>query len=187
MNKLFSICCISILSIGLFSCGSNHDSVETANKVNESRIDDHHMNIHEDDAAFLVKATESNMLEIELGHLALRIASHQDVKNYAQMMVDDHTKANEKVKELALAKNVTLPSALGSEDQKHYDEMSKMTGKEFEKHYINMMVDGHEEVLKAYRTEADKTSDAELRAFASEMLPTIMKHQEDAKRIKEKL
>src|SRR5688572_22529961 len=100
------------------SCGDGRkDSTEMAEDQNEEALD----NKKEDDAEFAVEAADAGLLEVQLGTLALTKASSPEVKRFAQMMVDDHTKANNELKALAQQKNISLPTTLGNEHQRKYD------------------------------------------------------------------
>jgi putative membrane protein len=187
---------IGTMLIGLSACNSNmtthDDSVDTAQKMNEAMTDNNSTannpgQVTEDDTKFAVMAADAGMAEVELGKLALSKSSNADVKQYAQMMVDDHTAANNKLMTIAASKQITLPTAISDKHKKHVEDMSKMSGKDFDKHYVDMMVDDHGEVVDAFKKENENTKDAELKSFTSETLPTLMKHHDQAKALKDKM
>lgn len=173
-------------SLGVFTfqaCSSeskkNEDSVEQAedmNEANEPTKDD-------DDAEFAVKAASGGMMEVELGRLAQQKAQSQAVKDFGAMMVEDHSKANEELKTLATSKNIILPSTMGEDHQKHVDELSKLSGAEFDKKYVKMMVDDHKEDIDHFKEAADDAKDMEIKAFAAKTLPTLQKHYDAIKNI----
>lgn len=192
LNLLF----IGTMLIGLSACNgnatSNDDSVDTAEKMNEAMTDNNNTannpgQVTEDDTEFAVMAADAGMAEVELGKLALSKSSNADVKKYAQMMVDDHTAANNKLMTIAASKQITLPASISDKHKKHVEDMSKMSGKDFDKHYIDMMVDDHGEVVDAFKKENENTKDAELKTFTSETLPILMKHHDQAKAMKDKM
>src|SRR5581483_6299137 len=88
------------------------------------------------DRAFMMKAAEGGMAEVEMGNVAKANASNDAVKNFGQRMVDDHTKAGDELKSLASQKNVTLPSSLNGKDQAMKDKMSAMKGDAFDRAYM---------------------------------------------------
>jgi putative membrane protein len=187
---------IGTLFIGLSACNNsttaNDDSVDTAEKMNEAMTDNNNATnnpaqVTEEDTEFAVMAADAGMTEVELGKLALSKSSNADVKKYAQMMVDDHTAANNKLMAIASSKQITLPSSISDKHKKHVEDMSKMSGKDFDKHYIDMMVDDHGEVVDAFKKENENTKDTELKTFTAETLPVLMKHQDQAKAIKDKM
>ncbi len=99
------------------------------------------------DQDFLKKAVIANLAEIELGRLAGQKAQNPEVKQFAQMMVNGHTKALDELKQLAQGSaGAELPSAL---DEKHLElqqKLSGLSGEEFDREYMAAMVDAHEDV-----------------------------------------
>ena len=108
-----------------------------------------------DARGFINDLTIANLAEVQLGKMAGQKASSSDVKSFGQMMVQDHTKANDELKQIATQLKVQPPAQL---DQKHKDlsdKLSKLSGAEFDREYINAMVMGHEEVLGKLRARAE--------------------------------
>lgn len=166
------------------SCGEGRkDGTEVAEEQNEETVN----NRLEDDAEFAVEAADDGKLEVELGTLAATKASSPEVKQYGQMMVDDHMKANEELKALAQQKNITLPAALGAENQRTYENISTKTGAEFDKEYIDQMVKDHREVIEDFEEQAEEGNDAEIKAWASGKLTTLRHHLEEAERLQQTL
>jgi putative membrane protein len=109
---------------------------------------------------FFEKAAIANMAEIRLGQLATQRAESQDVKQFGQMMVDEHTKALDQLKEAAQKANITLPTDIDSKHQKKQDKLSEASGAEFDKKYIDAMVDAHKDVAKMLKDESKKSAGA---------------------------
>ena len=110
---------------------------------------------------FVEKASIVNMAEIQLGQLAAERAQDPQVKQFAQTMVDDHTKAQEQLKTVASDQNIPIPSALDGKHQKLHDKLAKLQGAEFDRAYMDAMVDGHkdaEKLLKKRAEQKDKAS-----------------------------
>src|SRR5205085_8885052 len=95
------------------------------------------------DRDFMTKAAIGGMEEVELGHLATQKAASNDVKQFGQRMVDDHSKAGNELKSLAAQKNVTLPTALDQAHQGDVDRLTKLSGAAFDREYMGMMVKDH--------------------------------------------
>lgn len=110
--------------------------------------------------------------------MAREKAQSNDVKEFAAMMLADHSKADEALKSLASQKNITLPARLGEDEQKHVDELAKLTGAEFDKKYVDLMVDDHEEDIKLFKEAADDADDTAVKTFAANQLPILQKHLE---------
>ncbi|NTE01195.1 DUF4142 domain-containing protein [Agrobacterium tumefaciens] len=138
--------------------------------------------IDEAGATFLRKAAVGGIMEVEAAKIALKNASDQNVKDFATKMLADHTQANKELKDFAIAKKVITPDALPAEDQIHLDEMKKMTGAAFDKHYIDMMVTDHEKTVALFK-EGVSNKDSGLKAWATKTLAIIEQHNEMAKKI----
>ena len=102
-------------------------------------------------------------------------------------MVDDHGKANEKLKAAAEKQNLTLPTNLTSKQQATYDMLKTKSGADFDKAYVAAMVKDHEEDVKEFKREVNKGKDEHIKAFASETLPVIQGHLEKIKAIQSKM
>ena len=89
-----------------------------------------------DDKKFLRDAAVGGLVEVELGKLAMQKASSDTVKQFAQKMVDDHTKASEELKQVASKANISVSDSLDSKHQSRIDKLSKLSGLEFERAYI---------------------------------------------------
>jgi putative membrane protein len=123
------------------------------------------------------------MMEVSLGQTAQQQAASQRVKDFGSMMVRDHTKANDELKAIATAKSFTLPAMLPEKHQKHVDDLSKKTGNDFDKDYIKMMVDDHEDDIKKFEKAASDATDPAIKDFAARTLPTLRAHLDSAKAI----
>jgi putative membrane protein len=158
------------------------DSTEVAEEQNEERLpsDD-----AQDDAEFMVKAASGGMMEVELGRMAQQKASSPQVKEFAGMMVNDHSKANEELKALATKKNIVLPSTPGDEAQGHISELTKYSGSEFDKEYMNLMTKDHQEDISLFEKAAEKSKDQEVVAFAAKTLPVLRKHHQMARQLED--
>jgi putative membrane protein len=128
------------------------------------------------DESFMKKAADGGMAEVQLGQLAEKNGSNDGVKQFGQRMVTDHGKMNDKLKSLAATKNVTLPSSVSGKHKSAYNHLSSKTGAEFDKEYITMMIKDHNEDIAEFRKEADSGTDPDVKALASEALPTLQEH-----------
>lgn len=181
MKKMTLMLAIAVASLGFQACNENKkdgtDSVENANDANDVK-EQKGTGAEDDDGDFAVKAANGGMLEMEVARLAREKAQSSQVKEFAAMMMADHQKANEELKALAGRKNITLPARLGDDEQKHVDELAKLSGAEFDKKYVDLMVEDHEDDVKLFKEAADDSDDADLKAFAAKQLPTLQKHLE---------
>jgi putative membrane protein len=137
--------------------------------------------VSDKDAEFAKEAAIGGLLEVRLGQLAREKGSSPEVKNLGEMMVLDHSKANDELKSLAAKKNITLPADLDEKAQKNYNDLSKKQGEEFDKAYTKCMVKDHKKDIKLFKKQAGKGDDQELKTWASNTLPTLEHHKEMSK------
>jgi putative membrane protein len=140
-----------------------------------------------DDNDFMKEAAVGGMAEVEMGKLAATKATSADVKKFGQMMVDDHTKANNDLKALAAKKGVTLPTDLDSSHKATMDDLREQAAADFDKEYVEEMVDDHEEDVAKFEDEAKNATDPDVRAFAQKTQPVLQKHLDAIKSIQAKM
>jgi putative membrane protein len=133
------------------------------------------------DAHFAKEAAQGGMAEVKLGQLAQEKGSSESVKTFGKRMVDDHSKAGDKLKEVASRESITLPTDISAKDQAVYDRLSKLNGAAFDRAYARDMVKDHETDVAAFQKEANGGKDDPLKSFASETLPTLQDHLKQAK------
>ncbi len=176
-----------LFALILFSACSTKkadDAKDVAEEQNEAKFEDTNL---EEVTEFAVNAADAGMLEVELGSLALKKASSPKVKEFAQSMIDDHTKANDELKALAQGKNISLPPALSDKCQKKYNDMMGKSGSDFDKAYSDLMVKDHKDVVDMFKKASEDSKDAELKAWASEKLPALQHHLEMAEALEDGL
>ncbi|HLK51086.1 MAG TPA: DUF4142 domain-containing protein [Bryobacteraceae bacterium] len=139
------------------------------------------------DNTFITKAAQGGMAEVELGRLASQHASNDKVKQFGQRMVDDHSKANDELKKVASKQGATIPSALDPKDQAELDHLSKLSGAEFDRAYMQDMVKDHRMDVAEFRREANNGQDPDVKAFASKTLPTLEDHLKTAEETQKEL
>lgn len=182
-----------LLALGTWtfqSCNNaeKKDSVEQAEEVNDEKEDAGTITeATEEDSEFAIMAASGGLMEVELGRLAQTKASNAAVKQFGTMMVEEHTKANDELKEIAARRNITLPTTMGTDHQKHVDELSKLSGKEFDDKYLDLMVEDHEDDVDHFQKAAADLKDADLRAFAAKTLPTLQNHLEKVRALNKTL
>lgn len=179
-----------ILALAMASCNSNkaEDSKDSTEQVNNEAIEataptDSVASAQKDDAELVVDLAGGGMFEVELAKVAVQKATSSEVKKFAQMMIDDHTKANDELKTLASNKNIVLPTTLPDAHQKTLNDVSEKNGKDFDRKYMDEMVDDHKKDIDKFQKLADKGNDVDLKAFAAKALPTLNHHKEEAERI----
>ena len=187
MKLLQFIWTTAMVSILLAACNNTNrraadDSVDQAQDVNDTSA-----MVNKQDADFAVKAADAGLAEIELGKLALEKATAQRIKDFAQQMVSDHQKANEELMAIATRLNITLPPVV-SED--HVDKQRKLrdkSGEAFDEDYMDLMVKDHDRAVSLFEDAASDARNADLQAFAAKTLPTLKKHFEEAKILRDSI
>jgi putative membrane protein len=128
------------------------------------------------DKDFMMKAAEGGMAEVMESQLALTHATNDDVKSFAQRMVDDHTKANNELKDLAAKKGVTLPTTPNAKQRAEQDRLSKLNGADFDREYMRNQVKAHNETIALFEKEARSGKDQDVKTWAEQTLPTLREH-----------
>jgi putative membrane protein len=133
------------------------------------------------DQQFVDFAGQTDMMEANLGQLAENQASAQGVKDYAQMLVTDHTNDYTQLSTVGGKANLIVPKGLDVAHDKMIAPFSKLKGAAFDHRYIQEMIAGHTKAIAVYTKEAADAQSADLKAYASETLPTLQKHLDGAK------
>lgn len=133
-------------------------------------------------AEFVDEASAKGIAEVEAGKLALQKSQSADVKTFAQMMIDDHTAANEKLKAIATTKKLDV-----STDAELLDKAKKLIldirEESFDRSYANNQVKAHEATIELFNEEIKDGKDAELKAFAEATLPKLKAHLSEAQKL----
>ena len=132
------------------------------------------------DHRFVNEAAQGGLAEAELGQLAVQKASSDDVKKFGQRMVDDHSKANHKLKELAASKGINLPQVPNAKQEATKDRLSKLSGDQFDKAYMRDMLQDHKKDVAAFQAESTSGRDTDVKNFAAQTLPTLQDHLKEA-------
>lgn len=135
------------------------------------------------DTAFIKKAADGGMTEVELGKIAEKNGQKDDVKTFGSHMVKDHGKANDNLKSIAAKMNVTVPDKVSAEHQAKIDKMGKLTGAAFDTAYAKEMVASHEKTIASFEAAKAKVANEDLKKFIDETLPTVKEHLDMAKKM----
>lgn len=182
---------ILLVSLGMAGCGhASKDSAATADSTNMTKdsTDSTHpgsvgQEISGDDAKFAVKAAAGGMEEVRLGKLAQQKGSTPAVKDFASMMVKEHSAANTELAELAKIKQIVLPQTLDGDAIKLEKDLSAKNGKDFDKAYADAMVKDHIEDTTEFARAIKVVKYPEMLAFAKKTLPTLKMHLEAAQKV----
>jgi putative membrane protein len=138
------------------------------------------------DQKFLDVAAQTDMVEAHLGKLAQDVAASQSVKDYASMLVTDHTQDYQALQTLAGQTGLTVATAIDAEHNKSViDPFHRLKGAAFDHKYIHDMIAGHTEAITLYKKEAHDAQNPAIRSYAEQTLPTLQKHLDNAKAIEQ--
>ncbi len=167
MNKARLLLTVGVLSLGFLAANAAYAKGATS----------------ED---FVKKASIAGKFEIDSSKLALDKSNRQDVRTFAQRMIDDHTKASDELKETISTANINLmpATALDSKHQKMMDKLSNADADKFDKEYIKIQEDAHKEAVKLFDKYSKKGDNEDLRSFAADTLPIMQSHLEHIKKLK---
>ncbi len=190
MSKMFFHCSICLMLAGLLSVAAaqqgGNSSMGSSNQMGSgNQMGSSSLSVA--DKKFVREAAQGGMAEVEFGKLAVQNASSDDVKKFGQRMIDDHTKANDKLKEVASKEGITLPTSLDAKDQATETRLSKLSGDQFDKAYMKDMVRDHKKDVAAFQNESSTGRDSDVKNFASETLPTLQDHLKEAETIEPKV
>lgn len=133
------------------------------------------------DRKFVKETVEGGLYEVKLSNLALIKSVTPAVKVLAKTIVDDHTKTNNDLKELAEKKGIAVPSTLNDKAMKYFDKLSKTEGKDFDKTYTKCMKMDHKKDICKFKKHAKKGDDADLKNWASNTIPSLERHMKMTK------
>ena len=128
------------------------------------------------DYKFAKEAASGGMMEVSLGKVAVDRSANPAVKQFGQRMVTDHGKAGADLQQIAARRGASLPVALTDSQQKEIDRLAKLSGPEFDKVYVPMMVRDHKADEKEFKRASEKVQDPDLKAFAASTLAVVQDH-----------
>lgn len=132
------------------------------------------------DRDFIIKAWSGGMMEVKLGKAAQIQSDNRRVKDYGIMMDHDHTLANDELKSIAENKNIELPDKLDDHHKQAVDKLKDKSGGDFDKSYMEMMVEDHTADIREFEEASTRVSDDQLKKFVKNTLPLLKLHLDSA-------
>ncbi len=123
-----------------------------------------------------MQAGQIGMMEVQLGKLAVERGSSASVKQYGQEMVEEHTQANEELMQLAMQKEVKLPTEMSTQNKALMERLSGLSGTSFDRAYKQAMIDSHNQAIALFQAQSQQGQDPELKAWATQKLPNLQAH-----------
>jgi putative membrane protein len=128
------------------------------------------------DKTFVQKATIGGLAEVEFGKLAQQKGSSDQVKQFGSRMVEDHSKANDELKQIVSSQGISAPTDLDAKHKSTMAKLDKLSGQQFDRAYMDDMVKDHKEDIALFRKESSSGKDSDLKSFAAKTLPTLEDH-----------
>jgi putative membrane protein len=178
-SVLIGAAVLCVPSMMLAQSGSGSSTTGTSSK----RAQSVHTDVTAADKKFVRDAAEGGLAEVELGKLATEKASSEEVKKFGQRMQDDHSKANDELKQLASSKGISVAEELSAKDKALKDRLSNLSGAQFDKVYMNNMVSDHKKDVAEFAKESKSGNDSDVKQFAEKTLPTLKDHLKEAEGI----
>lgn len=175
MKKVF-IVIIILTQAFLYHACNNQDS----SKAEKSTVLVNQSDVDEDAKNFMKTASAGGVLEVELAKLAQKQAASSAVKEYADMMIADHTRIYNELKKLATDKHILLPIDLTPEESEQLEKLKTRSGSEFDENYMRLMVDSHQKAVATFESGANNR-DRDVNKFASAKLETLKMHLNSAR------
>ena len=138
------------------------------------------------DKKFVVSALQGGNAEVKLGQLAAQKGNSDDVKQFGQKMVDDHTKLGDQMRQIAQQQGISAPEGLSGKDKALETKLNSLSGDEFDKAYIKAMVKDHQKDLSEFKKEASSGNDTSIKDAASQGAKVISEHLQMAEEMAQK-
>lgn len=143
--------------------------------------------VDETDKNFMKHAAIGNQAEIQLGQMAQTKASNAAVKSFGERMVKDHSSADDKLKSIAESQHISLPVQLDPEHNNQAEALSRLSGPQFDKAYMTLMVQEHTKTVNLFKNEAATAHDPTVKQFAATALPTLQSHLDQARQVEQQV
>lgn len=139
--------------------------------------------LNQNDQQFVVQAAWAGTAEIRLSQLAKDRAGTDEIRDFGQHMIHDHTEANQELRQLAMNKGTPVSEELDQEHQEAMDRLKGLRGAEFDRAYLDVMIRDHRKVIAEFERETQQGGDEALRQWAGKTLPKLQRHLEMAEDI----
>jgi putative membrane protein len=176
MSKLTTAAVAIALSCGLAFAqqGSQSSSGSQAQSSSSSQGGQ----LNQEEQTFLKHAIDGNMFEIKASEAAQQQAQDDQVKKFAQQMVQDHQQALDQLKQIAQSKGVQAPSDLSQPHQEELQAMQSLQGKDFDQSYISAMKAAHAKDVSKFTDKAAVSKDQDIKQFCAQIVPKLREHRQ---------
>jgi putative membrane protein len=179
---LLSVVCLIltfVAAFGLTAC-NRENGVEAARE-------DPTTSLSQSERDFMMEAAQADLAEIDMAQVALQNSGTGDVKDFANMIKSDHTSALEDLTELMKDTNVPQPKSIPVELQQDISRMRSLTGGEFDREFVNMIVSEHQKAIEMFRDQQSTAQNQDVKKYVEDTLPRLEMHLEKAQRLQTKV
>lgn len=141
----------------------------------------------EDISLLLTRAAGGSLLEVELGQLAAEKAAHPQVKQFAQMVTQEHRQIQEQLQSLGRELNTPVPSQLNANQQQTLQKLQQLSGDEFDREYVAFLVEEHRKDIEWYQELETKVQEDKVQQFVNSTLAVLQQHQQQIQELKAQL
>jgi len=196
MKKITVIAMLAATLLFGYGCDNRtrRDSVAAAKDQNDDKIDretkatkvEPSKSDQKDEADYLVDLVNTGMTEVELSKVAAKKAVDRQVKEYAEKVIAEHKRDEDKLKEIASKKNITLPNEISKEYRDMLDKLASMKAdRDFDKKYVDDMVDINEKAIDKGQGALNNSNDNELHAYVDKIIADDRGHKDQAAHLKD--
>jgi putative membrane protein len=187
VSRALGVAAVTAL-FGLSLAHAQDRSANTPNERTSSASSSSQSGVNKNDREFMEDIAHANLAEIATGKMALEKSQNAEVKQFAQKMIDDHTKAQDELKQLADSKGVKLPTETDMMHKTKATTLKPLTGELFDKQYIKHAgVGDHESTHKLLTKVKGKAKDADLKAYAEKTIKAVDEHLTMAKQLEQQM
>jgi putative membrane protein len=191
----FLVALLTVMCLSFFGCSQQKGSSEkeysnpqTAGSAQQQQQESQTASQQlSGDQRFISEAAQDGRAEVELAQLAAKKSSDPAVKRFAQKVVTDHSRANQQLESLPEAGQVAQSANVPEDKRRTMDDLANLSGKDFDRKYIDEMVSDHEQAVSRFQDAASTASDPQVKQFATKTLPTLKQHLEMAKSLQARL
>lgn len=139
------------------------------------------------DALFLEQALQMSMTEVKLSEVAVDKTLDQNVKTYAQQMLNEHEQLNTMIKDLAKRSNIEISDKLEDPNKRAVSDIKSDTDANFDRDYITRMLADHTRLVTLFEERSRNATDPQIRLFAQQQLPGMQAHLEQSRRLAQEI
>ena len=170
-----------VLGLAATGCQRSEENVQAARENTDNRA------LTDADRNFLKKNEMDNIKQQNLARAVLEKSKNSDVRDYAQMLADDHTKALDDLVDLMNKKGMAQPKALPEAKHEALSKLNNLSGPAFDREFVNLMLEDHERTIAEFRQQESMTQDKDVKDYVRHMRPALEKHLRKAHEIAGKL